>query len=244
MPCSKTTTKTKEAVEAMVVDPCADECIPQLDQVQMGEIYDMFNVRVRADLQDDFDCKKINGATYADTWARIMGPTINGTMQAMVSLATKETAKDRCVKEAQCTKLAAETLLVTQQEALALAQTTEVPVKSLREDGLATATNALKGEQGLLYARQAKGFDDNAFQKLFDSQLNSWSMVFADTDLSAVTPPLQDENICNSFDRIKVGFGETPGECDTLALAAATTTNDEPSDVENMNTDNPEPPIE
>ena len=102
---------------------------------------------------------------------------------------------------------------------------------------MAAATNTLKGHQGTLYQRQAKGFDDNAFQKLFDSQLNSWSMVFADTDLSVVSPPLQDTHICDSFNRIKVGMGEASGTCEVIIPTAA----DAPSDIENLNTDNPEP---
>lgn len=183
----------------MATDPCADLCLPQIDQTQLGEIYDLLNTKVRADLQDDYDCKKINGATFADTWAKIMAPTIGATLGAMVSISTKETAADRLLKAAQTNKVDAEAA--------------DIPIKSAREDGMATATNDLKTEQGLLYARQAKGFDDNAFQKLFDSQLNSWSMVFADTDLAVVSPPLQDSHICESFNRIKTGMGEVPGVC-------------------------------
>lgn len=179
----------------MAIDPCADSCLIQLDQVQMAEIYDFFNEKIRTDLQDDYDCKKINGATFADTWAKMMAPTIGALMSSMVTIATKETAADRCIKAAQCA---------------------EIPIKSAREDTLAQATNDLKEQQGLLYARQAKGFDDNAYQKLFDSQLNAWSMVFADTDLTIVSPPLQDEHICDSFQRIKVGMGEAAGTCEVI----------------------------
>ena len=88
--------------ENRAIDPCADECIPQIDQVQFGELYDMINSKVRFDLQDDYDCKKINGATYADTWSKMMGPAIGHIMGGLVSLRNKETAADRCVKEAQC----------------------------------------------------------------------------------------------------------------------------------------------
>lgn len=176
----------------MAVDPCADSCLIQLDQTQMAEIYEFFNRKIRLDLQADYDCKKINGATFADTWAKMMAPTISAIMSSMVSIATKETAADRAIKNAQAE---------------------EIPIKSAREDTLALATNNLKTQQGLLYARQAKGFDDNAYQKLFDSQLNAWSMVFADTDLTEVTSPIQDAHICDSFQRIKVGMGELAGDC-------------------------------
>lgn len=206
------------------VDPCGDNCLPQLDQVQMGEIYDLLDVRIRTSLQEDYDCKKINGPTFVDTWAKMMGPTLNGILQSMVAIATKETAADRCVKTAQCAKLSAET--------------TEIGARSTREDGLAAATNTLKGHQGDLYIRQAKGFDDNAFQKLFDSQLNSWSMVFADTDLAQVSPPLQDVHICDSFNRIKVGMGEASGTCEATPPPEATVSKKKKSSVQTLNEKN------
>ena len=208
----------------MATDPCADTCLPQIDQVQLGEIYDLFNTKVRADLQDDYDCKKINGATYADTWAKIMGPAIGTILGSVVSIASKETAKDRCVKDAQCLELTAKANNID-------AVTAEITVESGRKTSLNDAkvalTNAqeekadfetsnLLPSQEALYIRQAKGFDDNANQKLFESQMNGWAMVFADTDLTQVTSPLQDTHICDSFKRIKVGLGDAPGDCEPI----------------------------
>ena len=138
----------------MAIDPCADTCLPQIDQVQLGEIYDLLNSKIRADLQDDYDCKKINGATYADTWAKMMGPVINGTLGAMVSLQTKETAADRCVKAKQC-EVMDEDILVKQQD---------IANKKASED---------------MTRRQIQGFDDNARQKLYEAQINAWSLMFS-----------------------------------------------------------------
>ena len=69
-----------------------------VDLAQIEAIYDSLNARIRADLQDDYDCKKINGATFADTWAKLMSTVVNSSVQAAISLATKETPTDILVK--------------------------------------------------------------------------------------------------------------------------------------------------
>ena len=218
---------------------CDDQCLLTLDQTQIVEIYDLLNEKVRADLQADYDCKKINGATFADTWAKMMSPAIGHIMSAMVTLSTKETAADRAVKASQvdlneanvirlqcsCTNettktasqvaldkanitrlqcaCANETASTLSKSSLNTAQEVKLVCDCTNSSALRVADVALKGEQGKLYERQAKGFDDSANQKLFDSQLSAWSMVFADTDQEIVTSPLQDAQICESYTRIR-----------------------------------------
>jgi len=137
----------------MAIDPCADQCLPQIDQTQMSEIYDLLNTKIRTDLQDDYDCKKINGATYADTWAKLMSTVITGTLNAMVALQTKETAADRCVKSKQCEVMDQDILNKKATESLT--------------------------------KRQERGFDDNARQKLYEAQMNAWSLMFSSGLLEA-----------------------------------------------------------
>ena len=67
---------------------------------------------------------------------------------------------------------------------------------------LKDADVALKGSQEILYGRQAQGFDDNANQKIYDSQLSAWSMVFADTELDTVTASIAENQLCHSYGRI------------------------------------------
>ncbi len=62
--------------------------------------------------------------------------------------------------------------------------------------------------QTQLYARQAKGFDDNAKQKLYDSQLQAWSMVFADAELEQVTTSIKEPYINNSYANVAWGLGQ------------------------------------
>ena len=66
----------------------------------------------------------------------------------------------------------------------------------------ATSEN-LTGAQADLYTRQKEGFNDNANQKIYDTQMNAWAMVFADTDVDSVTPSVENGNIATSYDRIQ-----------------------------------------
>lgn len=213
----------------MAVINCDDKCLLTLDQGQLVDLYDMLNDKVRADLQDDYDCKKINGATYADTWAKMMSPAIGHIMGALVTLATKETAADRAVKasqvdlnDANATRLVCsctnETNSTNSKTALNTAQATKLVCDCTNQTALRNADVALKGRQGALYDRQAKGFDDNANQKLFDSQLSAWSMVYADADIVQVTSPLQDSQICESYTRIRSNLGGPTSNCAPIAV--------------------------
>lgn len=145
----------------MALDPCSDACTPQLDQVQIAEIYDLINTKVRADLQDDYDCKKINGATFADTWAKMMAPAIGHIMGAAVSILNKETPHDRMLKTAQAS----------------------------------------------LYARQEQGFDDNLRQKLFETQMNSWAMMFSSGLLEYEPQVIKDQEATELYKEILASIG-------------------------------------
>ncbi len=94
----------------MANELCNDGCTLQLDVTQFEEIYDLLDTKVRDRLNTDYDCKKINGTTYAATWASMMGPAVGQILGSLVSIQTKETAADRCVKEEQCASSKAATI--------------------------------------------------------------------------------------------------------------------------------------
>lgn len=131
-----------------IIPECDDGCVLSIDRVEFEALYDLLDTKVREGLQVDFDCKKINGATYAEKRAAMMDSATAGILSAMVSLAQKETAADRLVKYATATKIDYET-------------TSVLPA------------------QVALTERQIAGFDDNLRQKLFETQMNSWAMMFS-----------------------------------------------------------------
>ena len=58
--------------------------------------------------------------------------------------------------------------------------------------------------QAELYERQVAGFTDNANQKIYDTQMNAWAMVFADQeDLGVLDASINEESIDLSYTRIQ-----------------------------------------
>ncbi len=80
---------------------CDTVCLVKLDIDQILDVYDKFNTRIRRDLQTDYDCKKINGATYADTWAKLISSVTGNIFSSIVALQNKETEADKLLKYAQ-----------------------------------------------------------------------------------------------------------------------------------------------
>ena len=72
--------------------------------------------------------------------------------------------------------------LVYEQEQLVKKQIEQgtASVNKLQDDLLTAAKQRLSIEkQTELYQRQKEGFDDNKYQKLFDSQINAWGLMFS-----------------------------------------------------------------
>ena len=72
--------------------------------------------------------------------------------------------------------------LVYEQEQLVKKQIEQgtAAINKLNDDLLTAAKQRLSIEkQTELYQRQKEGFDDNKYQKLFDSQINAWGLMFS-----------------------------------------------------------------
>ena len=72
--------------------------------------------------------------------------------------------------------------LVFEQEQLVKKQIEQgtATINKLQDDVLTSAKQRLNIEkQTELYQRQKEGFDDNKYQKLFDSQINAWGLMFS-----------------------------------------------------------------
>lgn len=72
--------------------------------------------------------------------------------------------------------------LVYEQEQLVKKQIEQgtASISKLQDDLLTAAKQRLSiDKQTELYQRQKEGFDDNKYQKLFDSQINAWGLMFS-----------------------------------------------------------------
>lgn len=113
---------------------------------------------------------------------------------------SKATESKILLEQAQITKLECECANDT------AATNSKILLNSAQEEKLACdCANSTKvsSSQSNLYDRQAQGFDDNAYQKLYETQMNGWAMVFADTDLETVTPSIEDAKIDSTYSTLK-----------------------------------------
>jgi hypothetical protein len=163
----------------------------EIDKGQLVEIYNVMSDRIKADLQDELNCKRINGNAYAQAYVTLMNNVITQSFGAIISLQTKETDMDRCVKQSQCdlndAKKKAEDIKNGDLDA-------PDSIYEKNKDVLVT--------QKALLERQKEGYDDNKLQKLFDSQIKAWSVVFQDTDMTCVTPVIMNDAMVGIFNQL------------------------------------------
>lgn len=124
-----------------------------------------------------------------------------------------ESARRDCTTTAEC---ALKTAQVTKLECECKNDTdmtdSKISLNAAQENKLACDCcnqSKIADKQADLYTRQAEGFDDNANQKLYDTQMNAWAMVFADTDLEVVTPSITDAQVCETYTRLRNRLSDT-----------------------------------
>ena len=257
-----------------VTRDCTDVCPVVVEIGEVEKIYDSLSKKIYTDMDRQYKEGKFNGATYADTWAKLMSSVVSGALQAVVALQNKETAADRAVKYEQVdssiasterndnvansgiirddniaseqiasskVKTTNETCIATAECALKTKQKEEIPLESARKDKttteaiasskakttnetcIATSTcnlNTVKEKaesikngdsedgtslygynkevliaQETLYQRQKAGFSDNARQKLLDSQMSAWSIVWKDGNAIEIPSELSTVNL-------------------------------------------------
>ncbi len=65
----------------------------------------------------------------------------------------------------------------------------------------------LNEEQTKLYERQRQGFDDNFKFKMFDSQMNAWSIMFSSGMLTAKPSIVSNDEVSKLYNNFKKEFG-------------------------------------
>jgi len=126
-------------------------------------IFDTLVNAVVGNIKIEYDSGRIAGAEYANVYL--------GSLQTVINTAA--------TLWMQQPETEAKIGLVKEQIAASQAETK-------REDSIASAKNAVSAEQKELLkkqqeltARQTKGFDDNAMQKLLKQTLDSWSVAYS-----------------------------------------------------------------
>ena len=112
-------------------------------------VFDTIMKAVNGNIKVEFDNGRIAGPDYATVYL--------GSMQTAIGAAIDFILREKAVEE-QIAASQADTAIKQNQS---------------------TADITLKAQQAALYERQRQGFDDNKYQKLLETQMNSWALMFS-----------------------------------------------------------------
>ena len=99
--------------------------------------------------------------------------------------------------------------LVYEQEQLVKKQIEQgtAAINKLNDDLLTAAKQRLNVEkQTELYQRQKEGFDDNKYQKLFDSQINAWGLMFSSGMLTEKPAIITGDKVSQLYTQLTSGI--------------------------------------
>ena len=99
--------------------------------------------------------------------------------------------------------------LVYEQEQLVKKQIEQgtAAINKLNDDLLTAAKQRLNVEkQTELYQRQKEGFDDNKYQKLFESQLNAWGLMFSSGMLTEKPSIITGDKVSQLYTQLTIGM--------------------------------------
>ena len=128
-----------------------DEEVFEVDMDQVEALYTFFNTSIRASLQADYDCKKINGTTFSDLWSKMIPSIMQSSLSAVVSIQTKETLLDKKLKELQICEMQQDSLrkdmIANSEIRLKETQANEIVADSGRQSDVTKADVNLKTHQ-------------------------------------------------------------------------------------------------
>ena len=147
-----------------------DHTNPALPEWSGSGVFDKLMHAINGNILVQYESGRIKGPEYAQVY---LGSMQTAVVEAMKFMLTKEQlAKDLDLKEQQILSMKNDDIIKAAQSAK------DLEVKTAQKNKL--ADDLLTGaKQRDLYTRQIEGFDDNKYQKLFESQLSSWGLMFS-----------------------------------------------------------------
>ena len=167
-------------------------------------VFDKLMHAINGNILVQYDSGRIKGPEYANVYLGSMQTAI---MEAMKFLLTKEQIdKDLELKSAQIAAIATENSIKTAQSAKdLLLKDKELSVKQAQIDKL-TDDKLTAAKQRDLYQRQIEGFDDNKYQKLFESQLSSWGLMFSSGMLTEKPSIITGDKVSQLYTQLTQGM--------------------------------------
>ena len=174
-------------------------------------IFDVLMKAVNENINIQFEQNRITGSDYATVYLGAIETCIKEATNLLLQKAIAD--KEIEVKQAQILQIQEETKLKAAQAIaypLQSAKDLEVKTKELGVkqaqtdkliDDLLTAA-----KQRELYARQITGFDDNKYQKLFESQLSSWGLMFSSGMLTEKPSIITGDKVSQLYTKLTTGI--------------------------------------
>lgn len=194
-------------------------------------VFDKLMAAVNKNIKIQYDEGKIKGVDYANVYMESLQTVLQQSIEfvlreKLVEAQIEGIKMDNIVKEFEIevkipkelemlnkqVELAEQEVLVKKEQVeqlkaqteQAVAQTALLTRQQLELELNGVADRASKEAQTSLYIRQEKGFDDNKNQKLFEAQMNAWSLMFSSGMLTDKPSIITDKAVDALYDKINV----------------------------------------
>ena len=194
-------------------------------------VFDKLMAAVNKNIKIQYDEGKIKGVDYANVYMGSLQTVLQQSIEfvlreKLVEAQIEGIKMDNIVKEFEIevkipkelemlnkqVELAEQEVLVKMEQVeqlkaqteQAVAQTALLTRQQLELELNGTADRASKAAQTSLYIRQEKGFDDNKNQKLFEAQMNAWSLMFSSGMLTDKPSIITDKAVDALYNKINV----------------------------------------
>ena len=170
---------------------------PALPEWSGSGVFDKLMHAINGNILVQHESGRIKGPEYAQVY---LGSMQTAVVEAMKFMLTKEQlAKDLELKAAQIAAIATENSIKQAQSDKDLL-VKQAQINKLADDQLTAA------KQRDLYQRQIEGFDDNKYQKLFESQLSSWGLMFSSGMLTEKPSIITGDKVSQLYTKLTTGI--------------------------------------
>ena len=174
-----------------------DHTNPALPEWSGSGVFDKLMHAINGNILVQYESGRIKGPEYAQVY---LGSMQTAVVEAMKFMLTKEQiAKEIEVKTQQILTMQNDDNIKSAQNAKDL-DLKQAQIYKLNDDKLTSA------KQRDLYQRQIEGFDDNKYQKLFESQLSSWGLMFSSGMLTEKPSIITGDEVSKLYTKLTTGI--------------------------------------
>lgn len=143
-------------------------------------VFDKLIEVVNKNIEGQFLKGRISGADYANVYL--------GSMQSVIAQSIQFVLQEKKVEA---------------DVELAKAQASELELNGVDKRLTNEKQREAKDAEIALLERQKEGFDDNKYQKLFDSQMNSWALMYSSGLLTSQPDIIANDEVTTLYNTLK-----------------------------------------